>query len=74
MPSRRSRLRILPKELRTSDRFTDVHDVSWEIVTHPQARLGGKNFEACVQRPGQQATARVMVWAADERVTIRRWR
>src|SRR5437879_9012717 len=25
MPSRRSRLRILPKELRTSDRFTDVH-------------------------------------------------
>ncbi len=47
--------------------------MAWEITTHPQARRGGKNFEACVERGrGQPATARVMVWAADEYVTIRR--
>ena len=39
-------LLLLPKQLRIGDRFTDADGVWWEITTHPQARRGGKNFEA----------------------------
>ena len=66
-------LQVLPSRLRMGDRFTDADGVWWQITTQPQARRGGKNFVACVERRfGQPATARVMVWAAGEYVTIRR--
>jgi len=51
MPSRRSRLRILPKELRTSDRFTDVHgtksaahSAGWALVEEEANSDTAKKF------------------------------
>ena len=44
----------------------------WEVLTHPVATHGAKNLRARIARPGVPETERDMIWAAHERVTIRR--
>jgi hypothetical protein len=58
-------------DLQVGDRFDD-QGFEWEVVTRPKGMHGGKNLRARIVRPGVPETERDMIWAAHERVEIRR--
>jgi hypothetical protein len=64
-------LSIPPMQLRVGDRFTDDRG-EWEIVGRPYGTVGGKSVHARVRRVGEPAIAEERMWAAYERVAVRR--
>jgi hypothetical protein len=62
---------VLPMAIQVGDRFTE-HGHEWEVLTHPRAMHGAKTLRARIVRPGVPETEREVVWAAHERVLIRR--
>ncbi len=71
-PDRKPTLAILPMQLRVGDRFTD-EEGEWEVVVRPStASGGGKTAQALVRRFGDPTSERPMIWAAHEKLTIRR--
>jgi hypothetical protein len=58
-------------EIRIGDRLMD-QDLEWEVVTHPALLHGGKSLRARIRRPGLPDSEREIIWAAHERVEVRR--
>ena len=63
--------RILPMQLKVGDRFTDETG-EWEVIARPYTIAGGKNARARVQRVGAPDTTELRLWAAHERIAVRR--
>jgi hypothetical protein len=64
---------VLPMALQPGDRFT-AEGFDWGVLSHPVALHGAKNMRARIVRPGVPETERDMIWAAHERVMVRRGR
>jgi hypothetical protein len=63
--------RLLPMQLKIGDRFTDETG-DWEVIARPYTTAGGKNARARVQRVGAPDTTELRLWAAHERIAVRR--
>ncbi|MGH7310065.1 MAG: hypothetical protein ACREK6_15375 [Candidatus Rokuibacteriota bacterium] len=70
-PSPESSHTVFPAQLRVGDRYTD-DDGEWEVVEGPSTRTGGKAVWTRVRHPGRPETEREMIWAAHERIAVRR--
>jgi len=58
-------------EIQIGDRFTE-QGFEWEVLTHPSAMHGPKNFRARVVRPGLPESEREVKWPAHEHLATRR--
>jgi hypothetical protein len=64
---------VLPHELRVGDRFTDQDGVEWAVITQPTLTwLGGRRHCAHVERVGDPAATRQVVWQSNRLVVVRR--
>ena len=69
-PERKAPTRILPMELQLGDRIVDETG-AYEVIGRPYTTAGGKTANVRVNRVDSGAEM-FRVWAADERVAVRR--
>ncbi len=70
-PASSSTTRVLPIQLKVSDRLVDETG-EWEVTVRPYTSPGGKNVHARVRRVDQPATAEERTWSAHERISVKR--
>jgi hypothetical protein len=63
---------VFPHELRVGDRYTDDTDYVWEVAETPSALRQGKVVSVRFQGARDPAAEWRQVWAAHERVRVRR--
>jgi hypothetical protein len=63
--------RVLPMLLRIGDRLTDETG-EWEVIGRPYTTNSGRDVHTRVQRVGDEAVTEMRMWAAHERISVKR--
>jgi hypothetical protein len=64
-------LQLLPIELKIGDRISDATGL-WEVIGRPLAAPNEKTVHVRVRRLGQPSSAVLLVWGAQERLSVKR--
>jgi hypothetical protein len=70
-PAAATASRVLPMQLRVSDRLTDETG-EWDVIDRPYTTAAGKNVHVRVQRAGRPDVIETRTWAAHQRVLVKR--